>query len=243
MTDTNAPETILEVNDLVAGYGPTEVLHGISFEVHRGKIMTLIGANGAGKTTTLRSMFGMTSIKKGSIRFQGQELVGLKSFKIAQHGLGFVPQDRSIFPTLTVRENLEMGGYTLSKANVINRIDYVTTFFPILKERIEQQAGTLSGGERRMLAIGRALITQPTLLMLDEPSLGLAPKVVDAVFEKVTAIHEQGTTILIVEQNARRALNLAHYGYVMELGNIRFKGFGQELLDNPDVQNAYLGGG
>lgn len=241
MENSQQDDQILVIKDLVAGYGPTEVLHGVSLEVSRGEVVTLIGANGAGKTTTLRSIFGMTTIKGGSIRYDGEELIGQRAYKIAQTSLGYVPQDRSIFPTLSVRENLEMGGYTLKREKMAERIDFVTDFFPILKERISQQAGTLSGGERRMLAIGRALITEPKLLILDEPSLGLAPKVVDAVFERIAAIHQEGITILVVEQNARRALNLADHGYVMELGHLRFKGTGKSLLDNPDVQKAYLG--
>jgi branched-chain amino acid transport system ATP-binding protein len=235
-------DAILDLRDLVAGYGPTEVLHAISLQIHSGEIVTLIGANGAGKTTTLRSIVGQTKILKGSIKFQEQELVGRRTYKIAGTGIGIVPQDRSVFPTLSVRENLEMGGYALKPAQVKIRIDYVTSFFPILKERLHQQGGTLSGGERRMLAIGRALMTDPKLLMLDEPSLGLAPKVVDAVFERVEAIHAEGVTILIVEQNARRALGIANRGYVLELGKIRFEGTGTDLLNNPDIQKAYLGG-
>ncbi len=231
----------LEVKDLAAGYGPTEVLHGISFTIHTGQIVTLIGANGAGKTTTLRSIFGLTKIKRGSILFFNEELVGQRAHKVAQKGLAFVPQERSIFPTLSVRENLEMGGYQLKPNDLQFRIEYVTTFFPILRERINQQAGTLSGGERRMMAIGRALMVKPRLLLLDEPSLGLAPKIVDAVFERIQAIHEEDVTILIVEQNAKRALGIAHHGYVIELGQIRFDGSGQDLLLNPDVQKAYLG--
>jgi branched-chain amino acid transport system ATP-binding protein len=235
-------EVILDIHDLVAGYGPTEVLHSISLQIHPGEIVTLIGANGAGKTTTLRSIVGQTKIIKGNIQFLGQELVGRSTYKIAGTGIGIVPQERSIFPTLSVRENLEMGGFALKSAQVTTRIDYVTNFFPILKERLHQQGGTLSGGERRMLAIGRALMTEPKLLMLDEPSLGLAPKVVDAVFERVKTIHDNSVTILIVEQNARRALSIADRGYVLELGNIRYEGTGKELLDNPDIQKAYLGG-
>lgn len=241
MAEETAKKPILTVKDLVTGYGHTEVLHGISFEVQEGSIVTLIGANGAGKTTTLKSLFGMMNIKKGSISFKGKELVGVPAHKIAAIGLGFVPQERSIFPTLSVRENLEMGGYILDRKKLAERIEYVTNFFPILHERISQQAGTLSGGERRMLAIGRALITEPELLVLDEPSLGLAPLVVDAVFERIKAIHSKGTTILVVEQNARRALTLADFGYVIKLGNLLFSGTGKELLDNADVQKAYLG--
>jgi branched-chain amino acid transport system ATP-binding protein len=241
MSEEIAKKPILTVKDLVTGYGHTEVLHSISFEVIEGSIVTLIGANGAGKTTTLKSLFGMMVIKKGSINFKGIELVGVPAHKIAAIGLGFVPQERSIFPTLSVRENLEMGGYILDRKKLGERIEYVANFFPILRERISQQAGTLSGGERRMLAIGRALITEPQLLVLDEPSLGLAPLVVDAVFERIKAIHSEGTTILVVEQNARRALNLADFGYVIKLGNLLFSGTGKELLENTDVQKAYLG--
>ena len=230
MDQLQSQSIILSVKDLVAGYGPTEVLHGMSLEIRAGQIVTLIGANGAGKTTTLRTLLGLTRIRQGSIQFLGRQLVGQRAFKISLMGLGFVPQERSIFPTMTVRENLQMGGYTLRSAKVTERIDYVTGFFPILKERISQQAGTLSGGERRMLAIGRALIMEPKLLMLDEPSLGLAPKVVDAVFERVEAIHDNGMTILIVEQNAKRALGIAQHGYVIELGKIRFEGTGESLL-------------
>ena len=235
-------ETILNVAELVAGYGATRVLHGVSFTIRAGQIVTLIGANGAGKTTTLRSLLGLTKVHTGSIVFFGEELIGRPSYRIAQRGLGFVPQERNIFPTLSVRENLEMGGYLLKPAELDTRIEYVTNFLPVLKDRMHQQAGTLSGGERRMLAIGRALIAKPRLLMLDEPSLGLAPKVVDAVFERVSAIHEDGVGILIVEQNARRALGIADHGYVLELGHVRFEGSGRDLLEDPNVQKAYLGG-
>jgi len=235
-------ETILNVAELVAGYGVTRVLHGVSFTIRAGQIVTLIGANGAGKTTTLRSLLGLTKVHTGSIVFFGEELIGRPSYRIAQRGLGFVPQERNVFPTLSVRENLEMGGYLLKPAELGARIEYVTNFLPVLKDRIHQQAGTLSGGERRMLAIGRALIAKPRLLMLDEPSLGLAPKVVDAVFERVNAIHEDGVGILIVEQNARRALGIADHGYVLELGHVRFEGSGRDLLEDPNVQKAYLGG-
>ncbi len=243
MMPAHSPTPILTVNGLIAGYGATEVLHGVSFTIGAAQIVTLIGANGAGKTTTLRSLSGLTQVHKGSILFFGEQLVGRPAYSIAQKGLGFVPQDRNIFPTLSVRENLEMGGYLLKPGLLAARIEYVTEFLPVLKDRIHQQAGTLSGGERRMLAIGRALIASPKLLMLDEPSLGLAPKVVDAVFERVHAIHDDGVGILIVEQNARRALSIADHGYVLELGQIRFEGSGKRLLDDPNVQKAYLGGG
>ena len=241
MNTDKTPPILLEVIDLVAGYGPREVLHKVSLNISSGQIVTLIVANGAGKTTTLRSIFGQTKIWKGSVKFLGEELVGQKAHKIARIGLAFVPQERSVFPTLSVRENLEIGGYQLSDRDVKERIEYITNFFPILKERVSQQAGTLSGGERRMLAIGRALMIKPKLLMLDEPSLGLAPKVVDLLFDRIQAIHKEDVTILIVEQNAKRALGIADHGYVLELGQIRFDGSGKSLLADPGVQAAYLG--
>jgi branched-chain amino acid transport system ATP-binding protein len=233
---------ILELRNLVAGYGKSEVLHGVSIEIRAGEIATMVGANGAGKSTTLRSIFGLTDIRGGQVRFKGQEITGRRPHHLVGLGLAFVPQERSIFPSLTVYENLEMGGYTLGRSQVSENIEKVFARFPHLKERRLQKAGTLSGGERQMLAIGRGLMTSPDLLMLDEPSLGLAPLVVEAVFEQIQRIHEGGTTVFLVEQNARRALSIAHRAYVLELGQIRHEGAGQELLSNPEVQRAYLGG-
>lgn len=236
------PDRILEIRDLTAGYGQSEVLHGVSMEVGAGEIVTMVGANGAGKSTSLRSVFGLTDIREGTVRFRGQDITGLRSHHLVAFGLALVPQERSIFPSLTVYENLEMGGFTLRGEEVRVHIEKVFTRFPRLKERFRQKAGTLSGGERQMLAIGRGLMTDPELLMLDEPSLGLAPKIVEAVFEQIQLIHESGTTIFLVEQNARRALSIADRAYVLELGKIRYHGGGQELLGDPQVQAAYLGG-
>jgi len=234
-------DAILAIDRLVAGYGKSEVLLGIDLVIKRGEIVTMVGANGAGKSTTLRSIFGLTDVRSGRIHFKGKDITGRKSHAIVPLGLAFVPQERNVFPSLSVYENLEMGAYTLPRQRIPENIDLVFGYFPRLKERREQKAGTLSGGERQMLAIGRGLMTSPDLLMLDEPSLGLAPLVVDAVFEEVLRIHERGTTVFLVEQNARRALSVADRAYVLELGQVRHEGSGQALLDNPDVQRAYLG--
>jgi ABC-type branched-subunit amino acid transport system ATPase component len=237
----NPSSLILEIRDLAAGYDKSEVLHCINMEIRKGEIVTLVGANGAGKSTTLRTIFGLTSIRGGHIRFKGQEVAGRRPHELVHMGLAYVPQERGVFPSLTVLENLEMGGYTLTGETLIERIDVMLTRFPRLKERRKQKAGSLSGGERQMLAIARGLMPDPELLMLDEPSLGLAPLVVAAVFEEVEAINQQGMTVFLVEQNARRALAAAHRAYVLELGQIRYEGTGNELLNNEDVQRAYLG--
>jgi branched-chain amino acid transport system ATP-binding protein len=232
---------ILTVRNLVAGYGKSEVLLGLNMEIRQGEIVTMVGANGAGKSTTLRSIFGLTDIRGGQVQFKGHNIVGRRPHDLVGLGLAFVPQERSVFPSLTVYENLEMGGYTLSRDRVTERIEAMLERFPRLKERRAQKAGTLSGGERQMLAIARGLMTDPHLLMLDEPSLGLAPMIVEVVFQEVQRIHQQGTTIFLVEQNARRALAIAHRAYVLELGQVRYEGTGEELLHNADVQRAYLG--
>jgi branched-chain amino acid transport system ATP-binding protein len=234
-------QTILEIRDLHAGYAKSEVLHGITISVAAGEIVTMVGANGAGKSTTLRSIFGLTDVRAGTILFKGQPLVGLRPHRIVMLGLALVPQERNVFPSLTVQDNLEMGGFTADRETLRARTEQVFQRFPRLRERNRQKAGTLSGGERQMLAIGRGLMTSPDLLMLDEPSLGLAPKVVEAVFEQIQLIHASGTTVFLVEQNARRALSIADRAYVMELGQIRHQGTGRELLDDPEVQRAYLG--
>lgn len=234
-------DTILSVRDVHAGYGKSEILLGVNLEVRRGEIVTMVGANGAGKSTTLRSIFGLTNIQSGHIILQGQDVTGRKPHQLVGLGLAFVPQEHSVFPSLSVLENLEMGGYTISREKVLANIEDVFERFPRLRERKTQKAGTLSGGERQMLAIGRGLMTSPKLLMVDEPSLGLAPLVVDAVFEQLQAIRAGGTTVFVVEQNARRALGIADRAYVLELGSVRHEGTGHGLLDNRDVQRAYLG--
>jgi len=237
----NPTAPILEIRDVAAGYGKSEVLHGVNMEIRKGEIVTLVGANGAGKSTTLRTIFGLTTIREGHIRFKGQEVAGRRPHDLVHMGLAYVPQERGVFPSLTVQENLEMGGYALPREKLPERIEAMLTRFPRLQERRQQKAGSLSGGERQMLAIARGLMPDPELLMLDEPSLGLAPLVVAAVFEEVTNINQQGMTVFLVEQNARRALATAHRAYVLELGKIRYEGTGAELLNNEDVQRAYLG--
>jgi branched-chain amino acid transport system ATP-binding protein len=242
-TDGNAGEAIQEIRDLSAGYGPCEVLHGLSMQVYSGKIATMVGANGAGKTTTLRSICGQTDIRHGQILFQGENITGWAAHRLISRGIAYVPQEASVFPTLTVLENLEMGGFLIRNPRRRRQnISKIFERFPRLQERQKQRAGTLSGGERQMLALSRGLMSEPTLLMLDEPSLGLAPLLVASVFEQIERINAEGTTILVVEQNARRALSVAHWGCVLELGQIRKVGTGSALLDDPDVQRAYLGG-
>ncbi len=241
MNSNSSTDTILAVRHLVAGYGKSEVLQGVTMDIRRGEIVTMVGANGAGKSTTLRSIFGLTNFRSGQVLFKGQDISGLSPHRLVGLGLAFVPQERSVFPSLTVYENLEMGAYTLGREAMAAGIRSVFDYFPRLAERQGQKAGTLSGGERQMLAISRGLITQPDVLMLDEPSLGLAPLVVAAVFEQVQRINASGTTVFLVEQNARRALAVADRAYVLELGRVRYQGSGQELLNNPDVQRAYLG--
>ena len=200
----NPTPPILAIRDLAAGYDKSEVLHGINMEIRKGEIVTLVGANGAGKSTTLRTIFGLTTIRGGHISFKGREVAGRRPHDLVRMGLAFVPQERGVFPSLTVFENLEMGGYTLTGEKLSERIEAMLTRFPRLKERSKQKAGSLSGGERQMLAIARGLMPDPDLLMLDEPSLGLAPLVVDSVFEEVAYINQQGMTVFLVEQNVCR---------------------------------------
>lgn len=239
--DQQDNNVILAVHDLHAGYGKSEVLLGVNMEIRRGEIVTMVGANGAGKSTTLRSIFGLTTIRSGRITLKGQEITGRRAHDLVGLGLAFVPQERSVFPSLTVLENLEMGGYVVDRGRLAENMAAVFGRFPLLAQRRAQKAGTLSGGERQMLAIGRGLMTNPEILMVDEPSLGLAPLVVDSVFEQLQAIHAAGTTVFVVEQNARRALAIADRAYVLELGRVRHEGSGAELLNNQAVQRTYLG--
>lgn len=233
---------LLEVTDLHAGYGPIEVLKGVSLTVDAGEIVTVIGANGAGKTTTLMTVSGCVRGRDGSVRFDGQELTGVPAHEIVRRGLAQSPEGRKIFPRLTVLENLEMGAFTRTdKAGVRADIDRQFDHFPILKQRQKQLGGTLSGGEQQMLAIARALMSRPKLLLLDEPSLGLAPMVVLKIFEVIRDLNREGVSVLLVEQNARLALKLAHRGYVMETGAITAADRADVLLNDPRIQAAYLG--
>ena len=232
--------SLLYIKDLKVSYGGIEAIKGISLSVEKGEIVTLIGANGAGKSTTLRAISGLVPIQDGTITYDGQVISGQSPQKIVSGGIGMVPEGRRVFPNLTVLENLKIGAY-LRKDDLTPDIEHVYQLFPRLKERSWQPAGTLSGGEQQMLAVGRAMMMRPKLLMMDEPSLGLAPLVIRDIFRIIQTLHEEGITILLVEQNANAALRIADSAYVLETGNITMHGTGKELLDNPQVKEAYLG--
>jgi len=233
---------MLEVQDLDVRYGGIRALRGISLRVREGEIVALLGANGAGKTTALRAVSGLVRATSGQIRFLGNNVTGMRPDAIARLGLGHVPEGRRVFPRMSVRENLEMGAYAVRSAAAIrDRMDEALTIFPRLRERFEQPAGTLSGGEQQMLAIGRALMSAPRLVLLDEPSLGLSPLLVQTIFGVLRTLHERGATMLLVEQNARAALKIAGRGYVLENGSIAREDTAANLLDDPAVVAAYLG--
>lgn len=233
---------VLELIDVHTYYGHIHALKGISFKVEPGEIVTLIGANGAGKSTTLRTISGLVRARHGRVLLDGEDVTHLPPHEIVARGVGHVPEGRRIFPQLTVWENLEMGAYTVKdRREVARRMEFVFTIFPRLKERLHQPGGTLSGGEQQMLAIARALMMRPRILLMDEPSMGLAPVLVESIFEVIRQLNQQGTTILLVEQNAHMALQVAHRGYVLETGRIVLEGTAQELAHNPQVQAAYLG--
>ncbi len=233
-------ENILEISDLSVSYGGIQAVKEISFSVAEGEVVTLIGANGAGKSSTLRAITGLEKPSQGSIRFCGEELSGLSTDAIVEKGITLVPEGRRVFPNLTVLENLRIGAY-MRRDDLTADIEWVCGLFPRLKERSWQKAGTLSGGEQQMLAIGRALMSRPSVIMMDEPSLGLAPIIVQGVFDIIKEINKQGVTILLVEQNANMALKAADRAYVMETGKITMSGSGKELLENDEIKTAYLG--
>ena len=234
--------TILKVDDINVYYGAIHAIKGVSFEVNEGEVVTLIGANGAGKSTILKTVAGLLSSRTGSVQFMGKDLGGIPAHKIVPMGLALVPEGRQIFLQMTVEENLQMGAFTRPADEYDESIADVYQRFPRLKERQNQVAGTLSGGEQQMLAMGRALMSKPSLLMLDEPSMGLAPILVEQIFDIVRELNRHGTTILLVEQNANMALSVAHRGYVLETGKIVATGTGAELLEDEAVKKAYLGG-
>ncbi|MFC4020191.1 ABC transporter ATP-binding protein [Micromonospora sp. GCM10011542] len=233
---------LLEIENLTLAYGRIEALHAVSLHVEEGEVVALIGANGAGKTTTMRGISGLLPASSGTIRFNGEDITGLRADLRVVRGICQSPEGRGIFPGMTVLENLDMGAYTRrDSAGIAADLDRVLTLFPRLAERRKQAGGTLSGGEQQMLAVGRALMSRPKLLLLDEPSMGLAPMVIQQIFDIITEINQQGTTVLLVEQNAQQALSRAHRGYVLETGRIVKEGSGQDLLIDPAVKEAYLG--
>ena len=235
---------MLKIDNLSVHYGGIHALQGVSLEVPEGKIVTLIGANGAGKSTTLQSIVGLVQPSAGSITWNGEPLGGKATKDIVKSGIVLVPEGRRVFANLTVDENLSLGAYARNdKAAVESDRQRIFTFFPRLKDRVKQKAGTLSGGEQQMLAVGRAMMTRPKLLMMDEPSLGLAPIIVKMIFDIIKEINAEGTTVLLVEQNAKAALQAAHYGYVLETGRITMEGEGRKLLADDGVRKAYLGEG
>nr|WP_298415330.1 ABC transporter ATP-binding protein [uncultured Halomonas sp.] len=233
---------MLEIDNLTTHYGPIQALDAVSLEVNQGEIVTLVGSNGAGKTTLLMSICGDPVPTSGRIRFEGEEIQGWPTSRIMRSGLSVVPEGRRIFTGMTVEENLAMGGYYRNKREIAESIEHVLTLFPRLKERFNQRGGTMSGGEQQMLAIARALMSRPRLLLLDEPSLGLAPIIIAQIFEIIAKLRDDGTTIFLVEQNAHKALSIADRGYVLEHGRVVLADSGQALLANDDVRRAYLGG-
>ncbi len=233
---------MLILEDVTAHYGSIQALKGISLSIKQGEIVTIIGANGAGKTTTLKAICGLVKTTSGKISFQGKNITNKHTADIIEVGIAMVPEGRRVFPRMTVNENLRLGAYlNKSKQEIMQDMERVFELFPLLKDRLRQVAGTLSGGEQQMLAIGRALMARPKLLLLDEPSMGLAPKIVENIFEIITTINQEGTTILLVEQNAQMALSIACKGYVIETGKIVIEDTAQNLLNNEKVKKAYLG--
>jgi neutral amino acid transport system ATP-binding protein len=239
--ERTANGVVLQAEDLVAGYVPeVDILNDTSVEVREGEIVTVIGPNGAGKSTLIKTIFGLLRPRRGRVRLRDEEITGRKPHDITRSGMSYVPQLDNVFPSLSVTENLEMG--SLNRARTGERIELMFELFPRLGERTEQVVGTMSGGERQMVAMGRALMPDPQVLLLDEPSAGLAPAFVDAIFDKVEEINRTGVTIVMVEQNARRALGMSSRGYVLDVGTNRFEGTGRELLEDPKVAELYLGG-
>lgn len=241
MKDANG--IILECENIVAGYGKLEILHGVNLHVKRGEIVCVIGPNGAGKSTVFKTIYGFLQPRQGTIRFDGQDITGHPPETILRYGLSLVPQVRSTFPQMTVRENLEMGAFIDSTPQRLARgLERAFTLFPRLAERQKQLAGTMSGGEQRMLEIARALMLDPKMILLDEPSAGLAPLITELIFERLQALNAEGVTVMMVEQNARQGLAISDRGYVLDLGRNRFEGTGQDLLNDEQVRHMYLGG-
>ena len=231
---------MLRLESVTAGYTDENIIHEVTLEVEKGEIVSIIGPNGSGKSTLMKSVFGLTRMRSGRIRFLGRDVTGKRPDELVRLGLAYVPQEKNVFSSLTVKENLEMGGVSLA-GEMDERLESVVQLFPKLAERLGQRAGTLSGGEQKMLAVGRAMVTRPSLLMLDEPSAALSPKVMGQLFAEIEEINRMGVTILMVEQNARKALAISDRGYILEMGRNRFQGPAKSLLDNPEVCSLYLG--
>jgi branched-chain amino acid transport system ATP-binding protein len=235
-------DPILRCTDVHTYYGPLHVLKGVSYEIHEGEIVSLLGGNASGKSTTMKTVLGLVRPRQGTVVFRGEPIHGLPTSEIVRRGIAPVPEGRRLFPKMTIVENLEMGRYTRRHApGWADELDRVFTLFPVLKQRRQQLAGTMSGGEQQMLAIGRALMARPALLCMDEPSMGLSPRLVEEVFDIIKAINQQGTTVFVVEQNVNMALSIADRGYVLQMGEVVLAGTAQQLLENPLIQKAYLG--
>ena len=235
-------EVILDIKDYVTGYGEIDVIKGVSAQIQRHEIACVIGPNGAGKSTLVKGVFGLIKARRGSVQFDGSDITNLNPAGMLKRGLSYVPQGRCNFPAMTVRENLEMGAFTRNDEKIENDIQEVMDKFPVLREKANEMAGNLSGGEQQILEMGRVLLLHPRLMLLDEPSLGLAPKTTEIVFEKIREINSDGVSILIVEQNAKRALAISHHAIVLELGRKRFEGTGEEIMHNEQVKRLYLRG-
>lgn len=232
---------LLDANGLVGGYGGMDILNGVDLSVDASEIVVIIGANGAGKSTAMKALFGLVALRGGKVALDGADVTGLQPNHLVARGMGYVPQERNVFRNLTVRENLEMGAF-LKPDSQARMLEQVFALFPVLKEKAKQPAGELSGGQRQMVAVGRALMAEPKLLMLDEPTAGLSPLVMEQIFERIVAVNRAGIGILLVEQNARQALAIAHRGYVLATGRNRFTGTAEALLGNPDIGQSFLGG-
>ena len=233
--------SLLEVERVSGGYGGVDILNGVDLVVDEGQIVVMIGPNGAGKSTAMKAIFGLVRVRTGTIRFAGEDITNAQPDRLVPKGMSYVPQDRNVFPTLTVEENLDMGAY-IRRDDYSAELEQVFEIFPVLKERRRQQAGLMSGGERQMVAMGRALMVKPRLLMLDEPTAGLSPKFIDLIFERILAVNARGISILMVEQNAKKALGFAHHAYVLVTGANRYDDTGPNLLANPEVAEMFLGG-
>ena len=233
--------SLLSVETLVAGYGAVDILNGINLSVEPGKIAVIVGPNGAGKSTAMKAIFGLAQIRSGRVLFDGADVTGVAADKLVAGGIAYVPQERNVFRTLSVRENLEMGAF-LKPGDIVRRIEAVLTLFPPLREKLKQAAGELSGGQRQMVAMGRALMLEPKLLMLDEPTAGLSPLYMDQIFDRIVAVNRSGVGVLLVEQNAKQALSIGHVGYVLATGRNRFTDSTEKLLANREVAESFLGG-